>query len=180
MPSNAPLAKPPLSLALEYRRWHGWRDKVYGKLHPSRRQRIAATARTSLQYAGRMTYTEGPGRSELFHRPAGSFSGSSADCSQYVATLAHWHGVTTVDDRDYTGTLWEKFPEQPVPAVGLAVIWGPFPGVHTAILTGQRKGEWITVGFGHQGAPDANTLAGMDAYFTGIGKAGHRYIDLTR
>jgi len=175
MSSNPPLEHPPLTLAVAYKRWHGWRDAVYGRIHPSKRARVVAYARRSLRFAGKMRYTEGPGRSELFHRPRGAFSGASADCSQDVAAIHHWIGVRKVTDKDWTGTLYEKGRKLAVPVPGCIVIFGDAPGVHTAIMDTKTT----CIGFGQQAGPDQNTLASMLAYFAGRGVHGHVFRDLT-
>ena len=175
MSGNPPLADPPLSLALEYKRWHGWRDKVYGRVHPNRRKRLLAYARQGLAYHGRMHYTEGPNRSDLFSRPRGSFSGASADCSQYAASMAHWAGVKKVTAQDWTGTLYTKGELLADAVDGCYVIFGRSPGVHMGIMWGRN-----VVGFGEQQGPDVNTLASLIAYFAGHGHPGYVFRDITR
>jgi len=172
---NPPLPSFPLTLATAYKRWHGWRDAVIGKLAPSKRTRICAHARRSIPYAGRMHYTEGPGRSELFHRPPDKYEQASSDCSQFVSAIAHWSGVKTVTDEDWTGTLYEKGKQLERPVPGCIVIFGAKPGVHTAVMTTRT----MTLGFGDQAGPQRVSLAGMVAYFTQQGHAGHVFRDLT-
>jgi hypothetical protein len=167
-------------LALEYARWHGWRDKVLGIVHPSRRRRLAAKARQGLAYAGRMVYTEGPTRSMFFNAPPNIYAGEHADCSQYGAGCGHRVGVKTLTEIDWTGTIWDKGTVIAAPRIGAFVIFGPKPGVHLGIVTGRRNGQWLVTGFGSQHAPDVNTLAELASYFTQTGHGGTRYIDITR
>ena len=167
-------------LALEYARFPHWRDKMLGRFHPSRRKRLAATARQGLRYAGRMVYTEGPQRSEFFHAARNAYAGQHADCSQYGAGCAHRVGCRNVDAADWTGTLWDKGKLLASPALGCFVIFGPQPGVHLGIVTGRRNGQWLVTGFGSQSAPDLNTLSTLSSYFLHAGHAGLRYIDITR
>lgn len=136
----------------------------------------------SLAYAGKMTYTENwTQRQQFFARPVGKFLGASADCSQFVATLLKWGGVKTVTSTDYTGTLLQKGRLVTLAKPGRVVIWGPGTGTHTAFITEKTPdgNDWYCVGFGHQGAPDRNTLTGMNAYFRSIGKPGVRFLDFT-
>ena len=176
MSGNAALDPPLEGLALEYSAWKGWRYKVYGRFHPVRRKRMAAYARQSLRYAGKMRYTEGPTRSELFHRKPGNFATAAADCSQYVSALAHWCGVKKVTDEDWTGSLYSKGKVLTKPVPGCVVIFGVAPGVHAAYMVG--KG--MTIGFGDQAAPSYVSLSGMLDYFARHGHPGHAFRDLTR
>ena len=141
-------------------------------------KKIAAYCNMSLSYAGKMSYTESAARSQLFHRKPGAFGGASADCSQYVSSILHWLGNKSVNDRDYTGTLLQKGKMIPKPVPGCVAVWGPGTGAHTAFITEHIKGgsDWYCVGFGHQGAPDRNTLHGMNAYFDSVGQPGVRYL----
>lgn len=136
-------------------------------------------ANLGLKYAGRMVYTETAARSELFGRPVDGFAGAHADCSQYVSSILHWLGNRVVTKYDYTGTLLQKGKLVARPARGLVAVWGPGTGAHTAFITEHIRGgsDWYCVGFGHQGAPDRNTLSGMDAYFVSIGQPGVRFLD---
>jgi hypothetical protein len=167
-------------LALEYARIPHWQARMLGRFHPSKRKRIAVWARHGISFHGRMVYTEGPQRGELFHRLAGQFAGAHADCSQYGASCAHWSGVKRVDAADWTGTLWDKGKVLLHPVVGCGVIFGPYPGVHFGIITGRANGQWLVCGFGTQTGPDANTLAELTQYFLRNNHPGTRYIDLTR
>lgn len=181
--------KKTLGLALEYA--HApkrWRKNVLSnpplhrppKPHPlTLDQRIVAYAHASLDYAGQMVYDEGPQRSQLFHRKPGDFKGAHADCSQYAAAILHWLGVKSVTDTDYTGTLLEKGRLVNSPAAGRVAIWGPGTGAHAAFVTAKHGGDWYTVGFGHQGAPDRQTLSAMNAYFESVAQPGVRYLDFS-
>jgi hypothetical protein len=171
--TNPPAGKPP-----RFRRWNGWLYRLIGRVHPSRRQRIRAYAHAGLTYHGRMVYTEGPGRSELFSRPRGKFLEAHADCSQYAATCAHWSGVAKVDNQDWTGTLAEKGAAVPEAKVkpGHFVFFGAPPYVHMGVMGTRRH----VVGFGSQAGPDRNTLATLVAYFAGIGHPGVAFRDVTR
>lgn len=140
-------------------------------------EHLAHNMTVGLQYAGRMIYSEGPDRSELFHRKPLHYLDAHADCSQDVASNLHWLGVKTVTDTDYTGTLLEKGKLVDGPAIGRVAIWGPGTGAHAAVCTEEINGVWYVVGFGHQGAPDRNTLASMNAYFDAIGEPGVRYLE---
>ena len=167
---SPPGAKPP-----RFHRWHGWLYKRIGRWHPIARHRIVAYAKASLAYHGKMVYSEGPSRSELFHRPRGKFAGASADCSQYSATLAHWSGVTTVTDKDYTGTLCHKGVHLLRAEPGCFVFFGAAPYVHMAVMVSTSQ----AIGFGDQAAPNQSSLAGLLSYFSHIGHPGHEFRDLT-
>ena len=144
------------------------------------RNQIRRLARRSLSYAGRMHYTEGARRSEMFHRPKGAFLGASADCSQYSASLCHWIGIKSVNDRDYTGTLAEKGKPISSPRRGAFVFFGEPPYVHMGVLVKPLLSRtWHVIGFGDQAAPDENTLPGMLDYFRRQGHPGHAFRDLT-
>jgi hypothetical protein len=145
-----------------------------------RRNRIRRLARSSLSFAGRMNYTEGPNRSQLFHRPAGRFAAAGADCSQYSASLCHWVGVKDVTDKDFTGTLAKKGKPLSKPVRGGFVFFGEPPYVHMGVLVKPLLSRtWHVVGFGDQAGPDENTLPGLLNYFTKQGHPGHAFRDLT-
>lgn len=133
----------------------------------------------SLAYAGKMTYTENWSlRKRFFARAIGKFLGALADCSQFVAAILHWLGVKCVTDTDYTGSLLQKGRPILHPQPGCVAVWGPGTGDHTAFVTEKvGNGDWYVVGFGHQGAPDRNTLSGLNAYFASIGHPGVRFLD---
>jgi hypothetical protein len=178
MNSNAPQLDKLEGLALEYARIPDWRDRMLGRLHPSKRKRLAAWARQGLRFKGRMHYTMTAQRSLLFHRPRGHFLGAYADCSQYFAACAHWSGVSKVTDEDYTGSLWNK-GKVDGPIIGGGVIFGTFPGVHIGTFTGYKDGHWFVTGFGAQAGPDVHTLSSLIEYFQAR-NPGVRYIDVTR
>ena len=145
-----------------------------------RRMRIRRLARKSLGYKGRMHYTEGPNRSELFHRPRGDFLGAGADCSQYSASLCHWVGVTDVNDKDFTGTLGKKGVALERPKRGAFVFFGAPPYVHMGVLVKPLLStEWHVIGIGDQAAPLEDTLPGLLRYFSDRGHPGHAFRDLT-
>lgn len=137
---------------------------------------VVSLAKAGLNFAGKMVYTEGSGRSELFHRSKGDFKGAGADCSQFVSSILHWCGNTKVTDSDYTGTLLQKGKLVSSPQPGDVVVWGPGTGVHTAFITEASGGDWYTIGFGGQGAPDKVLLSAMDQYFSSAGNGGHRFL----
>lgn len=144
------------------------------------RHRIRRLARKSLAYHGRMVYTEGPDRSQLFHRPRGEFLHAGADCSQYSASLCHWVGVRDVTEKDWTGTLAEKGRAIPKPLRGAFVFFGAPPYVHMGVLVKPLLSRtWHVIGFGDQAAPDESTLPGMLSYFRQQGHPGHVFRDLT-
>lgn len=143
-------------------------------------EQIVALAHQSLGFAGKMTYSEGPDRAMLFHRAKGDFDRAHADCSQLGASILHWLGNQHVTDTDYTGTLLQKARIVAAPAAGLGAIWGPGTGAHFAWITEEIGGVWYVVGFGHQGAPDRNTLSGMNQYFASVGEPGVRYLDFSK
>jgi len=127
-----------------------------------------------------MHYTEGPARSQLFHRPIGRFENAGADCSQYSAALCHWVGVKSVNDRDFTGSLADKGRAISKPKRGAFVFFGAPPYVHMGVLVKPlRAPSWHVIGFGEQHAPDENTLPGLLAYFAKQGHPGHAFRDLT-
>lgn len=135
----------------------------------------------SLAYAGKMTYTENwTLRQRFFSYAIGKFLSASADCSQFVATLLKWGGVTTVTSTDDTGTLLRKGKPLASPKAGCVAVWGPSTGAHCAFITEKTAtGDWYCVGLGRQGAPDRNTLKGMNVYFASIGKPGVRFREFT-
>jgi hypothetical protein len=142
-------------------------------------KKIVAYANASLGFTGRMTYTMNwLLRKGLFHRKPGRFAKSKCDCSQFVAAILNWLGVKGLSDSDFTGSLLTKGKLISSPHAGCVAIWGPGTGDHAAFVTEHIKGgsDWYCVGFGHQGAPDRNTLSGMNAYFKSIGKPGVRYL----
>lgn len=130
---------------------------------------VVSFAKAALAFAGKMNYTEGSGRSELFHRKPGDFKGAGADCSQFVASILHWTGNKQVSDSDFTGTLLQKGNQISSPQAGCVVVWGPGNGVHTAFITEQSGSDWYTIGFGGQGAPDKVLLSAMNQYFNHSG-----------
>lgn len=145
-----------------------------------RRNQIRRLARSSLIYHGRMHYTEGPGRRELFHRSKGDFLAAGADCSQYSASLLHWIGVRDVTDQDFTGTLCQKGRKLDKPKRGAFVFFGSPPYVHMGVLVKPLlASSWHVIGFGDQQAPDENTLPGMLEFFRAQGHPGHEFRDLT-
>lgn len=145
-----------------------------------RRNRIRLLARSSLRYAGKMVYTEGPERSQLFHRSRGDFRGAGADCSQYSASLCHWVGVTDVTDKDWTGTLCTKGAAIAQPKRGAFVFFGAPPYVHMGVLVKPLLSrDWHVIEFGEQAAPDETPLPVLLAYFQRQGHPGHQFRDLT-
>jgi hypothetical protein len=150
------------------------------KTKPTRADRvkqIVATVNGGLAYAGKMIYDESARRSELFSRHPGDFAGAHADCSQYVASILHWHGITGLTGTDYTGTLLQKGKLIRSPKQGCVAIWGPGTGAHAAFVTEKHGADWYVVGFGHQGAPDRNTLSGMNRYFESVHEPGVRFLE---
>jgi hypothetical protein len=151
---------------------------VLPKPPAARSAHVVYWAHKSLLYAGKMNYTEDwKLRQEFFGKKKGDFYTAHADCSQYVSTILHWLGAATTST-DYTGSLWNKGRVLVGPQVGAVAIWGAYPGQHTAFVTGRVAGkdDWYVVGFGHQGAPDRNTLSGMNAYFKALGHPGVRFL----
>lgn len=137
----------------------------------------------ALGFAGKMVYSMGGDRSQLFAHKPGDFEGAHADCSQFVSAIAHWLGCTWVTATDWTGSLLEKAAKlgklRTAPAVGLGAVFGPNSGEHIGWITGKTPDgmDWYVVGFGWSGAPDRSTLSGMLAYFEARGFPGVRYID---
>lgn len=142
-------------------------------------EQIVAYAHLSLRFAGKMVYSEGVDREMLFGRPAGKYLNAHADCSQLGASILHWLGNKKVVNTDYTGTLLGKAKILKVPAAGRGAIWGPHTGAHFAWITEKVGNDWMTVGFGHQGAPDRNLLSGMNEYFDSVGEPGVRFLDFS-
>lgn len=127
-----------------------------------------------------MHYTEGPDRSQLFHRPVGEFLNAGADCSQYSASLCHWVGVKDVNDRDFTGTLAEKGAAIAKPSRGSFVFFGAPPYVHMGVLVKPLLSRtWHVIEFGDQAAPDETPFPDLLAYFEKQGHPGHVFRDLT-
>lgn len=156
-----------------FKRWYA--AHVLRRFPGTRRRRIVRYAKASLYYAGRMVYTEGTQRGELFHRKPGEFEAAHADCSQYSASLCHWVGVKGVTDKDWTGTLAEKGVKLTEPRPGCFVFFGSPPFVHMGVMENTAQ----VIGFGTQSAPDRNSLAGLLAYFASQGHPGYEYRDLT-
>ena len=180
MTGNPPQLDKLQGLALEYARIPNWLNRMLGRVHPSKRRRLAAWARAGLAAHGRMVYTEGPQRGELLHRKPGSFVGAHADCSQYASACAHWSRSRKVNATDWTGSLWDKCRPLAKPTVGGCVIFGAHPGVHMGVFTGRHNGHWVVTGFGTQTGPDANTLGVLEGYFQRNGHPGVYFLDLTR
>lgn len=157
-----------------YKRWY-W-SHVLHRWPGTKRQRIVRYAKASLAYAGKMHYTEGPQRSELFHRRRGQFKGAHADCSQYSASLCHWVGVNDVTDSDWTGTLCHKGVKLTAAEPGCFVFFGTEPFVHMGVV----ESVVSVIGFGTQSAPDRNSFAGLLAYFASKGHPGYEFRDLTK
>jgi len=149
------------------------------KRHPkeSKRQEAVAYALSSLSFAGEMVYTEGAGRSELFHRSPGDFRGAGADCSQFVSSIMHWTGIETVNDEDATGTLLMKGKHVDAPAFARLVVFGGGGGVHTGMFTRHEGGVWYLTEFGKQSAPDEISLPEAIRFFEALGHPGVRYLD---
>lgn len=145
------------------------------------RNRVRRLARRSLPYHGRMVYSEkSPERSQLFHRPVGSFLKAAADCSQFSASLLHWAGVKDVNDQDWTGTLAKKGRKISSPRRGAFVFFGVAPFVHMGVLVKPLLSrEWHVIEFGEQAAPDETPLPELLAYFRERGHPGHEFRDLT-
>lgn len=156
-----------------FKRWY-WAHVLH-YFPANKKRRIVNYAKASLNYAGKMHYTELFGRSQLFHRRRGDFKGARADCSQYCASLCHWVGVVGVTDSDWTGTLCHKGQKLISPERGCFVFFGADPFVHMGVMEDAKH----VIGFGTQSAPDRNTLAGLLAYFAGQGHPGYEFRDLT-
>lgn len=155
-----------------------WKEiKKLPRPKPSKRQLAQHFCEEALGYAGRMYYTEGPRRSELFNRAPGNFLGAGADCSQFVSSIMHWCGITSVNQWDATGSLLVKGKAAAEPAIGRIIIAGYGSGVHTGMFVGQENGEWQIVEFGYQGAPDKTSLANFKAYFEARGQGEFRIRD---
>jgi len=157
----------------------GFRCKETAPPKPSKRQVAVKYAVESLKYAGRMVYTEGPGRSELFNRPPGDFVGAGADCSQFVSSIMHWAGISNVNDQDATGTLLQKGKAVQGPAYARLVVFGPGGGVHTGMFTRHDKkgGHWYLTQFGDQAQPNEIELTDAEEYFRERGEPGVRFLD---
>src|SRR5215469_5494994 len=121
-----------------------------------------------------MHYTEQGDRSQLFHRPVGSFLKAGADCSQYSASLCHWVGVKDVTDKDFTGTLAQKGRPLTSPKRGAFVFFGAPPFVHMGVTVKPLLSRvWHVIEFGDQAAPDEAHLPDLLAYFERQGHPGH-------
>ena len=127
-----------------------------------------------------MHYTEGPDRSQLFHRPKGAFLHAGADCSQYSSSLCHWVGVRDVTDQDFTGTLARKGRPLTSPRRGAFVFFGAPPYVHMGVLVKPLLSRsWHVIEFGEQAAPDETPLPALLYYFKQAGHPGRIFRDLT-
>lgn len=161
--------------------WRAWRLHRHIPKPPkpkiTKRSRAVGHAVDALAYHGRMIYTEGPGRSQLFNRRPGDFLGAGADCSQFVSAIMHWVGVKSVNQWDATGTLLGKGREISQPRKGAIVIFGPGGGVHTGMFVEEADGVWYLVEFGEQAAPDKISLPNAISYFERTGHPGVRFRD---
>lgn len=120
-------------------------------------------------HQSQFTYTQGSGRSEMFHLPPGTDKPIEADCSQFYASCGEWAGVPGFTDTDYTGTLLERGKPVTISDArpGDGVVWGPGTGEHIAMWTERISATdgWV-IGFGHSpGAPNRVRLSDMTAYF---------------
>jgi hypothetical protein len=126
-----------------------------------------------LAHRGRLIYSENwSDRKQFFNGKWWRITGIHADCSQFVAGCLNDAGFVGFNDSDYTGTEWTKGKTVKTPRPGDIVIWGAYPGQHTAFY----MGEGWTVGFGAPGGPDHVLLADMTAYFTNSGHPGVRFV----
>lgn len=144
-----------------------------------REKQVVAWAHWGVANRGHFHYTMSSLRARMFHRRPGDTSGTIyADCSQFVASILHWVGVKAVTDTDATGSLLQKGKLLGAPRVAAVAIWGPGGGDHAAFITEKAPGgDWWTIGFGHQGAPDRVLLSYMNAYFREHGKPGVRFLN---
>jgi hypothetical protein len=124
--------------------------------------------------AQHFVYTQGPQRSEMFHRAPGDLSTPiHGDCSQFYSAVCHWAGVPGTSETDYTGSLLENGKLVSEPRPGDCVIWGGGTGEHAAMFVGDG---W-TIGFGHSpGAPNRVRLDDMTAWMTQHGHPGVRFL----
>lgn len=146
------------------------------------RAQLVAWAHWGIAHRGQFIYTmKSPGRSDMFHRKPGDASSPIyADCSQFYASICRWCGIKTVDDKDFTGTLLKKGKLVKTPKPGDCAIFGPGDGDHAAMVTEKATGgDWWTIGFGHQGAPDRVLLSVMRDYFNKHGEPGVRFLAFT-
>lgn len=143
-------------------------------------QRLVAYCHVSLTYAGRMYYTMGAMRDQLFHRTPGDFKGAHADCSQFVSAMVHWLGSKIATDTDATGSMLDKYAHLGGPRVGCGVVFGAAPGEHIGVCTEKVGDDWYVVAFGHNGAPDKNRLSVLKKYFADNGHPGVTYLDLSK
>ena len=90
-------------------------------------------------------------------------------------------GLFDVNDTDWTGTLGKKGKLIERPLRGAFVFFGAPPYVHMGVLVKPLRSKgWHVIAFGHQGAPDENTLPVLLAYFKERGHPGYAFRDLTR
>ena len=120
-------------------------------------------------------------RSEFFHEVgavlAGTAKSTHADCSQFYAAIAAYHGVHGLNDDDYTGTLLQKGTHVYAPTPGDCVIFGGGTGEHAAMITYNG----YTIGFGHSpGAPNRVKLFDMASYFNRHGHPGVRFLSFVK
>lgn len=113
-------------------------------------------------------YSEESNRLDQLHTPWAKRV--TCDCSAFLVLLFVWLGLRNPDGSTppfYTGTelthgqhialLYSrgKIKNPRRLYAGLAVVYGPAPGWHTAIIVEVRKnGDILTVSMGHQGAPE--------------------------
>jgi len=119
-------------------------------------------------------------RSEFFHEVKAVLDGTArthADCSQFYAAIANYHGVRGLTDDDYTGSLLQKGKLVYHPTPGDCVIFGGGTGEHAAMITYNG----FTIGFGHSpGAPNRVKLHDMATYFSQHGHPGVRFLSFVK
>jgi hypothetical protein len=153
-------------------------DKTPPSTPAEKTHQVVMWAHWGLENRGHFIYTQTSMRSQMFHQPPGSPRVLYADCSQWVAAILHWVGVKKVTDTDDTATLLQKGTHVKGAAPARVAIWGPGGGDHAAFITEKAaSGDWWTIGFGHQGAPDRVLLSVMNTYFREHGKPGVRFLD---
>jgi hypothetical protein len=150
---------PIYSLGNAYKRWHGWRLAVVGRLHPSVRHRIVAWALWSVHHAAQIHYTEnldphlGPVRSEWDGKRPGALP-IYTDCSGldtycYYAARApdpngyHYRQVgNTATALAHAHTVSEDIR---IGQLGDLVVVGPGGGAHEVVIVGDAgsANPWV-------------------------------------
>lgn len=130
------------------------------------RERIVWWARWGVSNEPQIHYSMGSVRDDWLHYSPGALP-LTTDCSGFVTACYRWAGAkdpSRLDYREvgYTGTLLDNGVTIPVwqAKPGDLVIWGAFPGHHTAVIVDMRKpNDPLLVSHGFEGGPNLERLS---------------------